>query len=68
MEIDECESSPCQNGATCNDLLDDFNCSCPIGFTGAVCDVNIDDCHPDFCLHGGTCVDQVTILHVLELL
>ena len=37
-EIDECLSSPCQNGGRCTDLLMSFNCSCPAGFTGDVCE------------------------------
>jgi len=27
-DIDDCASNPCQNGSTCNDMLDDYNCSC----------------------------------------
>ena len=31
---DLCVSSPCQNGATCSPLLNDFSCQCAVGFTG----------------------------------
>ncbi|XP_038065452.1 neurogenic locus notch homolog protein 2-like isoform X39 [Patiria miniata] len=36
--IDECESDPCQNGATCEDGLGEFSCICESGFTGALCE------------------------------
>ena len=31
---DECWSAPCANGATCVDLVADFNCTCTPGFRG----------------------------------
>ena len=37
-DTDECESSPCKNGATCLDGVDEFTCSCAAGFGGTVCD------------------------------
>uniref|UniRef100_A0A5K4F6D5 EGF-like domain-containing protein n=1 Tax=Schistosoma mansoni TaxID=6183 RepID=A0A5K4F6D5_SCHMA len=30
----------CKNGGTCHDLLDDFYCTCPIGFEGRYCEIN----------------------------
>lgn len=30
-EVDECASSPCQNGAICIDMHADFACACPFG-------------------------------------
>ena len=33
-EVNECASNPCQHGGTCEDQVNWFNCSCPIGFTG----------------------------------
>ncbi len=37
-EIDECVSSPCRNGAVCENLLNSFRCICPSNFTGVTCD------------------------------
>ena len=34
IEINECESNPCYNDATCTDLLPGYNCSCADGFEG----------------------------------
>ncbi|KAH3889317.1 hypothetical protein DPMN_013370 [Dreissena polymorpha] len=42
--INECASSPCKNGATCNDNVSKFNCSCEAGFTGHFCETDIDEC------------------------
>lgn len=42
--MDECNSNPCLNGATCTDNVASFTCTCPIGFTGKLCETNINDC------------------------
>lgn len=36
-DIDDCADSPCQNYGTCNDLVDDYNCTCIPGYTGKNC-------------------------------
>ena len=33
-DIDECSSDPCENGATCIDLINMYECSCDDGYTG----------------------------------
>ena len=43
-EIDECASSPCQNGATCVDVFLGFTCTCRDGFVGDRCQDDIDEC------------------------
>ena len=36
--VNECDSNPCQNGATCYDQYLDFHCQCTSDFTGHACD------------------------------
>ena len=36
-DTNECDSTPCQNGGTCADQFNKFNCTCPAGYTGATC-------------------------------
>ena len=36
-EFDECFSSPCLNGGTCTDGVNNFTCSCPSPYFGDKC-------------------------------
>ncbi len=36
-DIDYCDSNPCQNGATCNDLINSYVCVCVDGYIGLNC-------------------------------
>ncbi|KAM4631317.1 fibulin-7 [Polymixia lowei] len=36
-DINECASSPCLNGGTCVDEVNQFSCSCARGWSGATC-------------------------------
>jgi hypothetical protein len=48
--------SPCPSGATCiNDGLGGYTCSCPPGYTGGTCQVEINECSPNPCSNGGSC-------------
>ena len=38
LDIDECASDPCMNGATCNDTVNGYTCSCIPGYTGTHCE------------------------------
>ena len=38
VDIDECESNPCENGGTCTDMEDGYSCACESGFTGPECE------------------------------
>ena len=38
LDIDDCLSQPCENGATCVDDVHHVTCDCPFGFEGAFCD------------------------------
>ncbi|XP_063961991.1 fibropellin-1-like isoform X1 [Lytechinus pictus] len=58
-DIDECDSGPCLNGGTCNDMVNGYTCSCRPGYTGVFCQININECASGPCLNGGTCFDRV---------
>jgi hypothetical protein len=40
VDINECESDPCENDGTCSDQLNGFTCSCVAGFTGTNCEIS----------------------------
>ena len=37
VDINECSSSPCLNGATCTDAVNSYICGCIAGYTGTHC-------------------------------
>ena len=39
LDVDECASSPCQNGGTCVDVVNAYTCNCVPGYTGENCDI-----------------------------
>jgi alpha-tubulin suppressor-like RCC1 family protein len=55
----ECPENPCQNGGSCALTTDSFQCSCPPGYEGELCDVDVDDCDPNPCRNDGFCSDRV---------
>uniref|UniRef100_A0A8C3XSN1 Notch receptor 3 n=1 Tax=Chelydra serpentina TaxID=8475 RepID=A0A8C3XSN1_CHESE len=57
---DPCHQSPCANGGVCESSLKDgtvrYNCTCPPGYQGRNCRMDVDECRaPVVCRHGGTC-------------
>jgi protein eyes shut len=56
IEIDECESSPCQNGANCIDKVAAYACICPVGFTGLNCEEDIQVCNDSPCKNSALCL------------
>ena len=63
-DMNECESKPCMNGATCVDSntnpelgVDTFKCLCLNGWSGASCLHDIDECASRPCKNGATCSD-----------
>ena len=58
-DIDECASSPCQNGGTCIDAVNSYTCNCDLGYSGDYCETNIDECASIPCQNGGTCTDGI---------
>ena len=39
LDIDDCESSPCQNGGTCIDEVNYYTCICNPGYIGPDCQI-----------------------------
>ncbi len=56
---DHCTPSPCQNGGTCVNDFNGYTCTCPPGYTGVDCQINIDDCAGNPCQNGGACADGI---------
>lgn len=61
MNIDECESQPCQNNGWCEDDIASYNCHCPevnVGYWpwgGKDCSVKLSGCVRHECQNGATC-------------
>ena len=36
-DINDCNSDPCENGATCDDGVNDYKCTCMAGYDGKNC-------------------------------
>ncbi|XP_028416064.1 IgGFc-binding protein-like, partial [Dendronephthya gigantea] len=51
-----CASDPCFNGGTCTNIHSNFSCSCPVGFTGHRCEMEVDDCDDLSCGENEVCV------------
>ncbi|XP_052231204.1 neurogenic locus notch homolog protein 2-like [Dreissena polymorpha] len=58
-EIDECDSSPCQNSGTCEDRINRYVCLCPPGYSGINCETDIDECDSSPCKLESICKDSV---------
>uniref|UniRef100_A0A914YVY8 Sushi, von Willebrand factor type A, EGF and pentraxin domain-containing protein 1 n=1 Tax=Panagrolaimus superbus TaxID=310955 RepID=A0A914YVY8_9BILA len=54
----DCAENPCALGATCHDLVNDFECTCPNGFSGKRCHIKDNLCEPNPCING-KCVDTL---------
>lgn len=52
--INDCEPNPCQNNATCIDLVASFECKCPHKFSGPHCEKKTASCALNPC-NNGTC-------------
>ncbi|NXP53717.1 SNED1 protein, partial [Heliornis fulica] len=55
VDVDECLSQPCQNGATCLNGASSFSCRCLPGFRGTNCETEESPCESKVCQNGGSC-------------
>ncbi|NXE91314.1 SNED1 protein, partial [Menura novaehollandiae] len=55
VDVDECLSHPCQNGATCLNGAGSFTCRCSPGFRGNNCETAESPCESRVCQNGGRC-------------
>lgn len=66
VDINECYSNPCKNGATCEDAANSYRCHCPQPqpgqqpWGGDHCDVLLLGCRQHLCQHGADCVPLLT--------
>uniref|UniRef100_A0A4W2I6P4 Protein crumbs homolog 1 n=1 Tax=Bos indicus x Bos taurus TaxID=30522 RepID=A0A4W2I6P4_BOBOX len=64
-DVDECSSSPCRNGGTCENSPEGYTCHCPfdphsgVFFGGRDCSDILLGCADHPCLNNGTCVPHV---------
>jgi protein eyes shut len=56
INIDECESSPCLNGAVCIDKIAGYACSCSKEYTGTNCEESIKVCNDSPCKNSALCL------------
>lgn len=65
MDLDECLSSPCENGGQCTQTAfpGNYTCDCPDEYEGHNCEeLKIKTCAQSPCLNGGHCRDGVAIV------
>ena len=58
-DIDDCASSPCQNGGICADGSNSYTCNCNVGYVGDDCETDADECASNPCLNNGKCTDGI---------
>uniref|UniRef100_A0A5S6QWZ6 EGF-like domain-containing protein n=1 Tax=Trichuris muris TaxID=70415 RepID=A0A5S6QWZ6_TRIMR len=59
QKLNNCESNPCKNGATCESTSGIFLCHCKPGWLGYLCEEKRKECKKiDTCENGGTCVER----------
>lgn len=63
LDLDECASEPCKNGASCSDAAGDYVCTCVAGFGGKTCSLAVDTY--DSCLQSSLCRARLGMTEVL---
>ncbi|CAB3258977.1 unnamed protein product [Arctia plantaginis] len=54
-----CLESDCANGGHCVNVMTSYACSCPPGYEGDYCQIDVDECATHQCQNGATCKDGV---------
>ncbi|XP_062874107.1 versican a [Trichomycterus rosablanca] len=54
-----CSDNECFNGGLCLKMGNNQICSCPPGYSGDRCEIDIDECQNNPCHNGGTCIDRL---------
>lgn len=44
IDVKECDSNPCKNGATCKEDIGKYSCECGNGYEGLHCEIEINEC------------------------
>ena len=47
-DIDDCDSKPCENNATCTDGVNNYTCTCMAGYKGYNCSIGKLDHFPSY--------------------
>lgn len=58
---DVCVLMPCLNSGTCISQGTNYECKCPVGFTGRNCEMT-GKCNADPCQHAISCRDYVSFI------
>ncbi|XP_031571164.1 fibropellin-3-like [Actinia tenebrosa] len=58
ININECESSPCQNDGFCKDEINRYRCDCKPGYDGKNCETDINECASNPC-QNGSCINLI---------
>ena len=64
IDVDECASSPCQNGSMCTEDVDSYSCTCVAPYEGDNCATNPCagvNCGAHGTCHAGTCTCSVAL-------
>ncbi len=51
LDINECSSRPCMNGATCSDAVNSYTCVCVAGYTETHCETGESLGFSNICKH-----------------
>ncbi|GAB6028286.1 hypothetical protein CHUAL_002464 [Chamberlinius hualienensis] len=60
MNINECLSVPCQNNASCVDLINGVKCVCSYHWTGEFCEQEQLVCSSELCSNRGICLGNIS--------